>query len=307
MADPEVTVIIPAHNSAHTVERAVQSVLGQSFHDFEIILVDDASSDPAVETVESLDDVRVRIIRRAKNGGTAEARNTGIRESNGTYIALLDADDMWLPKKLEIQVSALRQASQQIAASCTGSWIIQAGTVRRHIPAQPQSWLKSLLMGTDLGSGTTLLIRRSAYDTVGFYDNKFARYEDLDWLLRYAKAFDLDLLTEPLARIFRGPTPEGPLIEESTRYLIEKNESTFRIFGPRYYRKAIAKRWLTVGWYYYYMDKRNLHKEREYFSKAVRTYPLQRPHAFVALFDSIFATHIWMGLTSRLGLRKYHR
>ena len=300
-------MVIPAYNCAATIERAVDSVLIQTFQDFEIVLVDDASTDSTFSVVTSLEDSRVRVIRHDTNRGEGGARNTGIREARGSLVAWLDADDEWLPEKLELQVDELLRADERTGAYCTGSWLVQGGETRRHIPSKPRSWLRSLLMGSNLGAGTTLLARRSVFEAVGLLDEQLVRNTDWDWLLRLVVDFDLGVIRKPLARIYRGPTPPAPVVEESTRHILEKHANSFRMFGPRYFRKATAKRWLTVAWYYYYMPQRNLQKEREYFSKAVATYPLQRPHAFIALFDSIFETRIWLGLATRLGLRKYHR
>lgn len=304
---PEVTVVIPAYNSESTIRRAVDSALGQTFQDFEIVVVDDASTDRTASLASSLADPRIRIIRHDANRGEAGARNTGIGHSRGSYIAWLDADDEWLPEKLTLQVDALKGAGENIGGYCAGSWLVQSGEVRRHVPTQPRSWTRALLLGSDLGAGTTLLARRAVFDKVGPFDEQLARNADWDWLLRFVQQFDLGVLQRPLVRIYRGSPPAGTVVEKSTLYFLEKHADTFGMFGARYRRKAIAKRWLTIAWYYYYMTDRNLAKEREYFSKAVRTYQLQKPHAYLGLIDSIFGTRIWLALANRLRLRKYHR
>ena len=101
---PKVSVVIPTHDRAHLVGRAIRSVLAQTFQDFEIIVVDDCSVDNTKEVVQSLADSRIRYLRHEINRGGSAARNTGIGAARGEWIAFLDSDDEWLPKKLEKQL-----------------------------------------------------------------------------------------------------------------------------------------------------------------------------------------------------------
>lgn len=307
MTEPEVTVVIPAYNSEATIGRAIGSAVGQTFGDFEILVVDDGSTDGTASAASAVDDSRIRIIRRPDNQGEATARNTGIRQARGSFVAWLDADDEWLPSKLERQLAAFASSDEGVGAYSTGSWLIQGDQVRRHLPSIPRSWTRRLLLGSNLGAGTTLLARRSAFEQVGLLDERCVRHADWDWMLRLVQRLGFRIVREPLVRIYRGSLPSGSKVEQATLYFLEKHADTFKLFGPRYRRKAVAKRWLNVAWYYYYMPQRNLAKEREYFTKAVRTYPLQKPHAYLALLDALFNTRIWLGLANAVGLRKYHR
>src|SRR4030042_5052103 len=106
---PTVSIIIPTYNRAHLVMRAINSVLDQSFQDFEIIIVDDASRDNTEKMVSGIRDKRIFYIRHEKNRGGSAARNTGIKQARGEYIAFLDSDDEWLPEKLEKQLKVLEQ------------------------------------------------------------------------------------------------------------------------------------------------------------------------------------------------------
>jgi len=112
-ATPLVSVVMPLHNAADRVEVGVRSVQGQSLADWELLVVDDASTDDSVVRVEALaaGDARVRVLRLERNGGPAVARNAGIREARGRYIAFLDSDDAWAPEKLARQVALMEQGA----------------------------------------------------------------------------------------------------------------------------------------------------------------------------------------------------
>ena len=119
---PKVSVVIPTHNRAGFLQAAIQSVLNQTFQDFEIIVVDDASEDQTTEIVRSFSDPRIRYMRHESNKGQGASRNDGIRQASGEYIALLDDDDEWLPEKLAKQVALLDSSPSQVGMIYT--WLL---------------------------------------------------------------------------------------------------------------------------------------------------------------------------------------
>ena len=127
MADsPIVSVIIPTYNRAEVIERALDSVLAQTYQDYEIIVIDDASTDQTCAVVEAYDDPRIRLIRSHANGGAGAARNAGIVQAQGEYIAFLDSDDEWLAQKLAKQVSLMERLSEEWALCHTGVVVSKA-------------------------------------------------------------------------------------------------------------------------------------------------------------------------------------
>lgn len=113
--NPTVSVIIPTYNRAHLVARAIQSVLNQTYQDFEIIIVDDASTDNTEEVVKSFNDKRVGYMQLNENSGTsAVPRNTAIKTARGKYIAFQDSDDEWLPEKLKKQVKVFKNVLAEV-------------------------------------------------------------------------------------------------------------------------------------------------------------------------------------------------
>ena len=112
--NPLVSVIIPTYNRADLVRRAIGSVLAQSYANFEVIVIDNASSDKTAEVVDSIVDARLKFIRHDVNKGPAASRNTGLRNSRGDYITFLDSDDEWLPQKLACQLDVFKEEGEGI-------------------------------------------------------------------------------------------------------------------------------------------------------------------------------------------------
>ena len=120
-AKPIVSVVIPTFNRAHLIMRALQSVLTQTFTAWETIVVDDGSTDDTETVVLSLGDSRIRYCRQPENRGPAAARNRGMREAKGEFIAFLDSDDEWFPDKLELQVARFRELPETVGLIYTGA------------------------------------------------------------------------------------------------------------------------------------------------------------------------------------------
>lgn len=117
---PKVTFFMPVYNRAHTVRESVDSVLAQTFEDFELLLIDDGSTDDSVAIIEAYDDSRIRLVRHEQNQGIPKTRNEGLREARGEYLAILDSDDLAHPRRLEKQVRVLDE-NPRVAA--VGSWL----------------------------------------------------------------------------------------------------------------------------------------------------------------------------------------
>lgn len=294
---PSVSAIIPVYNRPELFQKAVQSILSQSYQDFEIIVVDDAST-PCIKYV--FDDRRVRLIRRDKNGGTGTARNTGIQAARGRYIAFLDSDDIWLPGKLLHQIPFLEKHPEGQAA-ITGYNLKMPGLAERSVlPPQPRSWLRHLIMGSSLGAGSTLLVRRECFAEIGFFDEQLSHYEDLDWLLEYSKKYSLIALREPLARVEKQGRASAEEIERSAHYFVKKHKTDFEQFGF-YGSRALGKRWLIVATYYF--AEGNKSKGSEYLLKTLKQNPFQRPGMYLRIIDSLLGTSLHQKISGFLTRR----
>jgi glycosyltransferase involved in cell wall biosynthesis len=208
---PAVSIVVPVFSRAETVARAIGSAASQTFEDHEIVVVDDASTDGTVAAVESLGLEKLRLVRHAVNRGAAAARNSGVTAARGRWIAFLDSDDVWARDKLERQLAAMSTAAPAVRACATGFQLVRgerASIVRLDWTAA--DFRRLILFGCSISPGSTLLVERRAVDAIGPFDEKFRRLEDWDWLLRFARSYDLVFVPEPLATVYARSAPGSP-------------------------------------------------------------------------------------------------
>jgi glycosyltransferase involved in cell wall biosynthesis len=187
---PVVTVITPAYNVGKYIGEAVGSVMGQTFIDFEYLIVDDGSADNTVEVARTHinGDPRVRIIHGTHAGHSA-ARNAGLREARGRYVAFLDGDDRWHRNFLRRQVSLLESLPATVGAVfCRSRVILENGTTAffQWQPAGGYDFDKFLISSNPARNGSSLLIRKSCFDEVGGFDESILSAADLEMWLRIA-------------------------------------------------------------------------------------------------------------------------
>lgn len=187
---PTISVIIPAYNCQKTIRETIESVLNQSFTDFELIVIDDGSTDLTVELVRTIKDNRLRLYSYA-NCGVAESRNRGIDKSAGKFVSFLDADDLWTIDKLESQLQALSCNKAAVAYSWTDSIDSQGMFLRSgsYINVVGDIY-HELLLRDFIESGSNPLIRSDALKTVGKFDCSLSNAHDWDMWLRLAHCFN---------------------------------------------------------------------------------------------------------------------
>ncbi|HUR22135.1 MAG TPA: glycosyltransferase family A protein [Vicinamibacterales bacterium] len=189
-AAPRVSVVVPAYNSAHFIEGTLQTALDQTFRDLEILVVDDGSDDRTADVVRGVmaRDSRVRVLVQPHRGLSA-ARNHAIGAARGEFIALLDHDDLWHPRKLALQVALLDAHDEVAVVSCYSALIDErhrclgwqfGGAANGDVYAEMLEW--------DMVSGGSVpLIRRAAIDQIGRFDETLALREDWDAWIRLAR------------------------------------------------------------------------------------------------------------------------
>lgn len=192
-----ISVVIPIYNRRFFLEKAVTSVLKQSFIDFELIIVDDGSDDRSEEFIQSICDERIRYFYQ-ENRGVSAARNKGIIESKGDIIAFLDSDDSWKEKKLEKQMNLMSKNFCLI--SHTQEIWYRRGKIlnqkKEHKKTSGNLFTKSLEMCSI--SISTVMMRKSIFETVGLFNEKLSACEDYDMWLRITSKHSVQLLDEEL-------------------------------------------------------------------------------------------------------------
>jgi glycosyltransferase involved in cell wall biosynthesis len=202
-----VSVIIPTFNRAREVVRAISSVLYQSFTDYEILVVDDGSTDGTKDAV-ALFGRRITYMPHPSNLGVSAARNTGIRESKAPFITFLDSDDYWLPEKLEVQVGFLGHQAQALACQTEEIWIRNGRRVnpkKKHLKPSGDIFEPSLKLC--LVSPSAVMLNRSLLEKVGLFDEDLPACEDYDLWLRIACQYPIYLIKQQLV-VREGGRPD---------------------------------------------------------------------------------------------------
>jgi glycosyltransferase involved in cell wall biosynthesis len=248
MSKPAVSVVIPAFNRAASIRRAIDSVQAQHFVDFELIVVDDASTDETRDIVLALNEPRLRLVARPANGGASAARNSGIRAARADLIAFLDSDDAWTPHKLGRQIEAMSVPGAR-AVCCTGAVIhlLDHGETRVKRLENTSDWARRLAMNCDLSPGSTQMSARAIFDEIGLLDETLPRFEDWDWLLRYTRRHAILAIPEPLAHVYNRRARLGDVVERSAQLFQSKHRAVFDALAPADRRQALADLWLQAA------------------------------------------------------------
>jgi len=208
--EPSVSVVIPTYNRAHLLPRALASVLSQEGV-LEVLVVDDGSSDDTEAVVKGFGDPRLRYLRQPRNLGAAAARNRGLREARGEFIALLDSDDEWLPGKLALQLALFRRLPATVGMVYTGSETVDSRGIRQSLllPTVRGDIHHRLLERNLLhGAPSNALLRREAVARIGGFDEAMPAIEDYDYWLRLSRHFQVDFVAMPLSR-YHDPEPDA--------------------------------------------------------------------------------------------------
>lgn len=256
MSNPLVSVIIPTYNSANYVTNAVDSVLAQTFTDLEVIVVDDGSTDDTREALSRYA-APVRYLHQ-DNAGVSVARNLGIAESRGRYVAFLDADDTWMAHKLERQLQALDN-SHEMGVSYSAHLVVDdvLRPVAVHGSQRWSSALEDLLYkGNVVGSICTVLVEHSLLKQVGGFDPELSQCADWDMWIRLARHTEFLYIDEPLVtyRQHDNNMSRGiPLLEKDSLRVLEKGFSHAATPDKLRARagRAFGRQWMVVAGSYF--------------------------------------------------------
>lgn len=196
-----VSIIIPTYNRPDRLLRAVNSALAQTYDPIEIIIVDDSSEAQCAAAIDGLagEDARIRVIRHDDNRHVSAARNTGILNAKGEFVAFLDDDDAWLPDKLDCQIARLRDSGDEVGL--VYCWMVYdnfKGGARIYSPTDEGYIFDRALAGQPIGNASTLLVRRRVLETVGWFDEALQRGNDGDFIRRVSRDYEVACVPRPL-------------------------------------------------------------------------------------------------------------
>jgi glycosyltransferase involved in cell wall biosynthesis len=182
--DPLVSVIVPAHNRADQLPRALASVAAQTMPSFECLVVDDGSDDGTADVASRFRDMRFRVIRREVRGGGSAARNTGVKAAKGRWLAFLDSDDEWHPEKLHRQMMVAVQSPGRLGIVCTGFLVVKGRRQLRAVPGLMRGDAKHRLMNLAGGPVTcsVFMMPRAPWEAGVRFDESLPALQDLDLL-----------------------------------------------------------------------------------------------------------------------------
>lgn len=208
----KVSVIIPTFNRASFLKEALDSVLSQSYRDFELIVVDDGSTDSTRELVEGCQRSHLQSIKLIyiyqENQGVSAARNRGLKAARGEYIAFLDSDDLWVKDKLQIQMTWMEANPHTLVCYTDEIWIRWGKRINPMKKHQKYSgWIFEKCLPLCIISPSSILLRKEIFHKVGFFDETLPVCEDYDLWLRIAKDYLIHFIPKPLI-IKRGGHPD---------------------------------------------------------------------------------------------------
>ncbi|HFU4497080.1 TPA: glycosyltransferase family 2 protein [Streptococcus suis] len=227
----KVSVIIPTYKRSEAICRAVDSVLAQTLESVQIIVVDDngVDTDTGRATAEVMkkyaNEPKVLYLQHDVNKNGSAARNTGIRAAKGEYIAFLDDDDIYLPKRLEKMSKKLDSLDNSWGACYTGYVKHQKDGSKQYSAENNEGdlYLQTLMRSFYIGSGANLFFRKTVVDDIGMFDESFRRNQDLEYLVRVLKKYKMAYVDDVLMEVFYDVSPSKITFEQS-----REREQTFR-------------------------------------------------------------------------------
>lgn len=274
---PEISIIIPVYNGKKFIAEAINSVLRQTHKDYEIIVVDDGSTDDSGKVLEQFGD-KIRYFYQ-QNKGISSARNMAIKEAKGEYIALLDQDDVWYPRRLEKQIEVFKIKPDTGMVYSTCYCINEKNEILYKLPYNHKlcsGWVfKDLIFETFIPV-PTVLIKKSVLDEVGFFNEKYSYAEESELFLRISRLYKIECIDEPLAayrihcqnlsRNKEKNLDEDIMLKEEMMKIYPKE--TLPIQNSL--RLNLAKQYYKAGLLYLGLRKRNTAQEK--FLKSIKNY-----------------------------------
>ncbi len=282
-----VSIIIPTHNRVEKLRRALLSIQRQTFNDFEVIIINDASEDDTDKLVEDFSKLlNIKYIKLDSRCGAAKARNAGIRIAEGLFIAFLDSDDEWVPYKLERQMNIFLKQPSYIGVLYSGLSIIKNGTeIGQKIPQGHERIAELIFYKNVIGPLSTGIVRRECFEKCGLFDERFPACQDWDLWIRIAQKYRFILVKDSLVRYHISPDSiTGNYESRAVGYQMILNKYFYKF---KKMKKAYGEIEFIIG--HYLMKSRRPFKGLRSLFRAVIIYPFKPMlyfHLLIALSGS---------------------
>jgi glycosyltransferase involved in cell wall biosynthesis len=295
--NPVVSIIIPTKNRAHYLVAAIESVLNQSFRDFELLIIDGASIDNTQSVVASFSDSRIRYFRQEIDTGVSAARNFGIVNSTGEFIAFLDDDDMWLPEKLHRQLKTL-QNNEDVGLIYSASYfcLFKKGKIKQVFRPKMIHAYPKILERNYIGNCSEVLIRRKCFDVAGFFDEDLPAAEDWDMWIRLSRKSKFCCLDEPsvIYRLHKKRLSKNPDFKiEAAKMIYRKLLPDLGSLPNR--KTVLQNQYFMLGLFLIQCEKNK--EARVAFYNAVSINP-RFVNGYVRLLLTFFGTNLYSFLVS---------
>lgn len=300
---PFVSIIIPTYNRANLIKRAINSILDQSYINYEIIVVDDGSTDNTKEVIESFNEDKISYYIHKKNKGAAAAMNTGIKYSQGDFVAFQGSDDKWIPKKLEKEMNVFLDSSDNVGVVYSGYWYLK-NDKKIYIPSpkitKKEGNIHYELLRGNFVSGLSI-IRKKCFKKVGLFDENLPNLEDWELYIRISKYFSFGFIDEPLSTAYCSSDSETINYSKnlkSSEIILKKH---FEDFNKN--KEILAVNNANIGLYAFVDgDER---KSRKYLMKAIKYNPINIKYWLVYITSFIGKKYYNMFLNVFFIIRKY--
>lgn len=295
VSNPTVSVIIPTFNRANLLMLAIQSVLDQTFSDFELIVVDDASTDNTQQKVMSINDPRIQYILHQQNSGECGTRNTGLTAAKGQFIAFLDSDDEWLPNKLEKQLALFQTLPADVGVVYSWLKVIndQGHVIHMREPDIRGDVNDYLIYKNLIGTPSTVMIRKESIQPNLTFDTNLRCCGDWDMWLQISRNFRFDVIPEPLA-LYRDHNEDNrgstnhEMVTEGHLVFLSKNHQNIEDF----YQKSDSLENKTKSKYLFQIGRRLMC--HGYQISKVDAISTGRKYLFLAASVNILNIYLWL-------------
>lgn len=298
---PEVSIIMPLYNCESFISETIDSILGQTYKDFEIITIDDGSTDDTYKLVTTKYGEWVKCVQQ-KNSGLSCARNTGLSLARGRYIAFIDHDDKWLPNKLETQLSIFKD-KPDVGLVFSDAYIVDKYGRRINnffkITRPYRGMVFKKLLKENFIPILTVAVKRDIFNKIGFFSSRYKIAEDWDMFLRISQQYPVDYIDSRLAeyRIHSLSFSKNrelvfqECLDVLGRYLKATDNSTRKIL-----KKSISVHKSGLG--SIYLKTKENSQARKYFLESIKDYPINLK-SYIGLassFSPIFLSNLLIGL-----------